>query len=176
MNKYIQSLLIYIILGLLQLTHQQSQANKLSIIRDAESELAIRTLATPLLRAASLEPESVSLYIVNAPTLNAFVAGGLNIFIHSGLLIKSDNASQLIGVLAHEIGHISGGHLSRLAAAQNKASNEAFIGTLLGGAAALLGSPRTGAALVHGGLHVGTRNLLKFSRNQEMSADRAALR
>ena len=80
MNKYIQSLLIYIILGLLQLTHQQSQANKLSIIRDAESELAIRTLATPLLRAASLEPESVSLNIVNAPTLNAFVAGGLNFY------------------------------------------------------------------------------------------------
>ena len=161
---------------MLQLTHQEAQANKLSIIRDEETELAIRSLALPLLRAAGLEPDSINLYIVNAPTLNAFVAGGLNIFIHTGLLARSESASQVIGVLAHEIGHISGGHLSRLATAQHKASNEALIGTLLGGAAALLGNTNAATALVSGGLHVGTRNFLRFSRNQEMSADRAALR
>ena len=162
---------------MLQLTCEETQAKKLTFVRDAETESGIRALITPLLQSAGLDNDSVNIYIVNDPTLNAFVAGGPNIFLHTGLLATSGSASQLIGVLAHEIGHISGGHLSKLAAAKKLASNEALVGTILGGVASvLLGNPSAGTAIVRGGQHVGTRNLLRFSRNQELSADRAAIR
>ena len=176
MKKFINAIYVGFILGLLLLVNQGAQANKLSLIRDAETESAIQAFIKPLLRAAGLEPDSINLYIVNDPTLNAYVAGGQNIFIHTGLLMMSESASQVIGVLAHEIGHIAGGHLSRLSIAQKDASKDALIGSLIGGAVAvLLGNPAVGAALTSGGLQIGTRNLLRFSRDQELAADRAAL-
>ena len=177
MNFFIKLIVFIFIQGLLQLTIQEAQAKKLTFVRDAETESGIRALITPLLQSAGLENDSVHIYIVNDPTLNAFVAGGPNIFLHTGLLATSASASQLIGVLAHEIGHISGGHLSKLASAQKLASNEALIGTILGGAASvLLGNPSAASAIMSGGRHVGIRNLLRFSRTQELSADRAAIR
>ena len=163
--------------SLLQLLGQCAQAKKLSFIRDAETEAGIQTLIKPILNAAGLESNAVKLYIVKDPTLNAFVAGGPNIFIHTGLLSASRNASELLAVLAHEIGHISGGHLSKLFNAQKNASNRAILGTLLGGVAAVLTkNPSAGSAIISGGQHVGIRSLLRFTREQELSADRAALR
>ena len=165
------------ILSLLQLTGQVAQAKKLSFVRDAETEKGISNLLKPLLHAAHLDADNIKIYIVKDPTLNAFVAGGPNIFIHTGLLTASRNASELTGVLAHEIGHISGGHLSRLAEAQRNASQRALIGSLIGGVAALLGgNPSAGTAIASSGQHIGMRSLLRFSRDQELSADRAALR
>lgn len=176
MKKFISAFYIGFVLGLLLLVNQGAQAKKLSLIRDAETEATLRVFIKPLLRAAGLEPDSINLHIVNHPTLNAYVAGGQNIFIHTGLLMASQSSSQIIGVLAHEIGHIAGGHLSRMSLAQKEASKDALLGSLLGGAAAvLLGNPAVGAALASGGLQVGTRNLLRFSRDQELAADRAAL-
>ena len=88
----------------------ESQARKLSLIRDAEIESTIRAYADPLLRVAKLEPAAVRILIVKDTGLNAFVSGGQNIFVNTGLLMKTTDASQIIGVLAHEIGHIEGGH------------------------------------------------------------------
>ncbi len=153
-----------------------SQARKLSFIRDAEIEGTIRAFADPLLEVAELDSEAVRFLIVNDTGLNAFVAGGQNIFLNTGFLIKTTDASQVIGVLAHEIGHIEGGHLSRLAGAQKRAAKEALIGSILGGAVAILGNPNAGSAIAAGGAHVGTRGLLKFNRTQESAADQAALR
>lgn len=153
-----------------------AQSKKLSLIRDTEIEQGISFLSRPLLRAAKLDKTSVNIYIVRDETLNAFVSGGQNIFINTGLIVKTDDYSQLVGVIAHEIAHISLGHLSRILLAKNKAKNEALIGTVVGGAAALLGSPQVGQAFIHGGQHVGYRNLLSFSRAQESTADFAALK
>ena len=153
-----------------------AQSKKLSLIRDTEIEQGISFLSRPLLRAANLDETSVNIYIVKDESLNAFVSGGQNIFINTGLIIKTDDYSQLVGVIAHEIAHISLGHLSRILSAKNKAKNEALIGAVVGGAAALLGSPQVGQAFIHGGQHVGYRNLLSFSRAQESSADFAALK
>ena len=153
-----------------------AQSKKLSLIRDIEIEQGISFLSRPLLRAANLDETSVNIYIVKDESLNAFVSGGQNIFINTGLIIKTDDYSQLVGVIAHEIAHISLGHLSRILSAKNKAKNEALIGAVVGGAAALLGSPQVGQAFIHGGQHVGYRNLLSFSRAQESSADFAALK
>ncbi len=176
LDKLIASFFSGISLGLLLLLPVESQARKLSFIRDAEIEATIRAYADPLLEVAKLEATAVRILIVKDTGLNAFVSGGQNIFVNTGLLMRTTDASQIIGILAHEIGHIEGGHLSRLANAQKIAGKEALIGSILGGAAAVLGNPAAGAAIAAGGAHIGTRSLLQFNRTQESAADQAALR
>ncbi|MBC8240082.1 MAG: M48 family metalloprotease, partial [Alphaproteobacteria bacterium] len=110
--KFIIGLILLPILTLLIL-RDTAQARSFSFIRDAEIEDTIRLFGTPLFAVAGLEPSAVRVYLVNDPSLNAFVAGGQKIFINTGLLIASDNANQVIGVIAHETGHITGGHLAR---------------------------------------------------------------
>src|SRR5882672_9965435 len=83
-------------------------------VRDAEIEATIRAYATPLFQVAGLEPENIRVILVQKDQINAFVAGGLNLFLYTGLLIRSENANQVIGVIAHETGHIAGGHLARM--------------------------------------------------------------
>ncbi len=146
------------------------------MIRDAEIENTIRRYAEPLLKAAGLEPSSIRIHIVNDNTLNAFVAGGQQIFINTGLIIRSRNAGQIIGVLAHEIGHIAGGHLIKSAQARKDVSGATWLGMLLGGAAILAGRPDAGAAAIQLGSNVGVKNYLSFSRTQESAADHAGLR
>ena len=146
-----------------------------SLIRDTEIEETLREIADPIFSAAGLDPESVKIYIINDKTLNAFVAGGQNLFINTGLLTRSDNTAQIAGVIAHETGHIAGGHLSRLNDAAGSAGSKALIGAILGAAAALAGAPQVGTAIFAGGATVAQSDLLKFSRIQEQSADQAAV-
>jgi len=148
-----------------------------TIIRDAEIEGIIRTLSTPLFLAADLDPESVRIRLIQDSSLNAFVSGGRNIYLHTGLLLASKGPNALAGVIAHEAGHIEGGHLSRTRTAIENASMVQLLGTLLG-AAAIVGSGRAdvGQALILGGQSVGQRVYLKYSRTQESAADQAAMR
>ena len=97
-------------------------ANALSLIRDAEIENTIRVWSTPLFEAAGLVPDDVRIILVNDRRLNAFVAGGQNLFLNTGLLLRCDHAGQVIGVIAHETGHIAGGHLARLPEALRQAT------------------------------------------------------
>jgi predicted Zn-dependent protease len=147
-----------------------------SLIRDAEIEADLRRIADPIFVAAGLDPHSVRIFVVNDPSLNAFVAGGQNLFIHTGLIRRAETPEQLAGVIAHETGHISGGHLSRLRDAVGQANTEAIIGALLGAAAIVAGAPQVGTAVMAGGATVAERNLLRFSRGQEQAADQAAIR
>jgi len=152
-------------------------AKGVSLIRDAEIENNIREYATPVFRAAGLEPEAINIYLVRDNSLNAFVAGGQNIFIHTGLLLKSSSASEIIGVIAHETGHISGGHLSRTGDALSRSSTPALLGFILGGAATIAtGRGDVGAAISAGGQSIAQRSFLRYSRTQESSADHAALK
>jgi predicted Zn-dependent protease len=147
-----------------------------SLIRDAEIENTIRGYASPLFEAAGLVPEDVDIYIVSDNTLNAFVAGGQNLFIHTGLIMGADNASQIIGVIAHEAGHIAGGHLARSRDARENAQIKSIIGTVIGGAVGLAtGRGDVGAAIIQGGGLAGLQGYLRFSRTQEAAADNAAL-
>ena len=152
------------------------KAKRISMIRDVEIETTIRRFAEPLFLAAGLEPSSIRIHIVKDNTLNAFVAGGQRIFINTGLILKSKNVGQIIGVLAHEIGHIAGGHLIKGTNARKDISATALLGVLLGGAAVIAGRPDAGAAAIQLGSNIGIRNYLSFSRTQESSADRSALR
>lgn len=153
-----------------------------STIRDAEIESLLRVYTYPLFRAAGLTPRNVKVHIVNNNSINAFVAGGQRIFVHTGLLLESESPSVVIGVLAHETGHIAGGHLSRLHRQLEKAQTTAIIGILVGAAAAIGGAAagaNTGGAatgVLLGGQEFARRGLLSYQRAQEASADQAAVR
>ncbi len=154
----------------------KAQLGSLNFIRDAEIENTISALAAPLFQAAGLAPSSVHIVLVQDKALNAFVAGGKNIFLFTGLILKSESPDTLRGVIAHETGHIQGGHLIRTRIAMEEASKLATITSILGVLAAI-GSGRSdvGKAAIIGGSEVGKRTFLKHSRTQESAADQAAL-
>lgn len=146
-----------------------------SLIRDAEIEKTLREMSAPVLEAAGLAPASVELYILDARSLNAFVAGGRRMFFHTGLLIELETPEELLGVIAHEAGHIAGGHLARRAINLRNAQGPAAIGTLLGVLAGALGGGEAGAAIIFGSRNAIERSLLKFNRSEEAAADQAGL-
>lgn len=146
------------------------------LIRDAETEAYLRELSTPVWRAAGLEPEAVHIIIISEDSINAFVAGGSNIFFHTGLLLATDTPEMLLGVIAHETGHISGGHLARGAEQVAKAQLGAVISFVLGAAAAASGAGDAGAAILSAGPHAAMRSLLSFSRSNEQAADQAGVK
>jgi len=144
-------------------------------IRDAEIEAIIAGYTAPIFTAAGLDPSAVRVYIVKDDSINAFVAGGMNIFVFTGLLLRAERPAQLIGVIAHETGHIAGGHLARRNDALRAATIEAIVACILGvGAAA--GSGQGGAAgACQLGQQIGYMSLLAFTRTQEASADQAGM-
>lgn len=148
----------------------------LSVVRDTEIEGMIRTLGTPLWRAAGLDPGSITVTLINDRNLNAFVAGGQNLFLHTGLLLRTAHPGQILGVIAHETGHISGGHLARLPEAYRNAFITSLIAMALGVGAAVAGGGggAAGAAILGGG-ELGARNLFAFTRAQESAADQAGV-
>jgi predicted Zn-dependent protease len=152
-----------------------ARAATISLIRDAEIEATLQEMAGPILEAAGLGRDSVHIYIVRDPQLNAFVAGGMNLFLNTGLLMRTEHAGQLLGVVAHEAGHIAGGHLSRVGGAQRRAAAEMILATVLGAAAAVAGAPGLGTAIITGGQSYAQSGLMRFSRSQEQTADQAAV-
>ncbi len=147
------------------------------IIRDTEIEETFRDWMTPLLQAAGIDKDGVHLVLVQSPQINAFVAGGANIFVYTGLLEKTDNPGEVIGVLAHELGHIAGGHLIAQRSAMERASYESILGMVLGvGAAIVTGDGGAASAVIAGSTGMAQRRYLAHSRVQESSADQAGLR
>lgn len=172
----VKLLIVFLCLLSTSFVSANAEARKLSFIRDAEIENTIRVFATPLFKAAGLEPSNINIYLVNDKTLNAFVAGGQKLFLNTGFLTRTENASQVIGVIAHETGHIAGGHLSRTADAMKSSSAASILAMVLGGVAIMGGQGDVGAALIAGGQQMGVRNFLQYSRTQESAADVAAMR
>jgi predicted Zn-dependent protease len=144
------------------------------LIRDAEIEDSLRVYETPLLVAAGLDPNDVRVLIVSDPSINAFVAGGENIFINTGTIMAADTPNELIGVMAHETGHIAGGHLARSDEAQRQAMGPMLISIGLGVLAMAAGAPQAGAALIAGSPQFAMANLVRHTQVQESSADQAA--
>jgi len=150
-------------------------AHAISIIRDAEIERLLNEYTDPIVIAAGLDPEAVDIYMVNDPTLNAFVAGGQNIFFHTGLIVAAETPSELIGVAAHETGPMAGGHLSQFSDGASAASMPMLVGLGLGIIAIAAGSPDAGLAMIAGGQHIGQMEFLSYTRMQESAADQAAV-
>lgn len=154
-----------------------SKASAQTIIRDTEIENVLREWMAPLLKSADLGPKSINLVLVQSPDINAFVAGGANIFIYTGLIDASETPEEVMGVLAHELGHVIGGHLIGGRDALEKASFESILGTVLGiGAAVLSGNGEIANAIISGTGAFAQGKYLAHSRVNESAADQAALR
>jgi predicted Zn-dependent protease len=166
----------FLALVLMSIIFAASAAAAQTLIRDAEIERTLEQIAHPVLRVAGLNPRRVHLYIVKADQMNAFVAGGNNIFLSTGMLTRLRSIDQLRSVIAHETGHITGGHLTRRDEALRGAKGIAVIGLLAATAAAAGGSPQAGIAIASGAQSVAHRAALAHSRAEEASADQAGLR
>lgn len=145
-----------------------------SLLRDTEIEETMIDYTKPILLAAGLSPSSVDLYLVNDPSLNAFVTRGQNIFLHSGIILQSDTPNQLKGVIAHEAGHIAGGHIVRSDYGNRSAYGAMLIAAGIGIAAILAGEAEAGAMVLGGSQQFGQLEALAYSRTNESAADQYA--
>ena len=151
-------------------------ANQLSLIRDAEIENTIHEFAAPLLQAADLDASEFKVHLVKDASLNAFVSHGMNLFIHTGLLMKAEDPSEVIGVMAHEIGHITGGHIILREQQLEATQKNLWLAYAMGAAAALATGRGDAFAGVAMGVQSGmVENLMAFSRSEESQADQAGL-
>ncbi|MBX7494703.1 M48 family metalloprotease [Qipengyuania sp. 6B39] len=144
-----------------------------SILRDAETERFLDDIAAPLIVAAGLEPGNVDIVLVNDPSINAFVAGGQAVYVHTGLLEAADSAEEVQGVIAHEIGHITGGHILRFGEGYGNATKISLLSLIAGIGAALAGGGEAAMAAMALGQQAAMANFLSFTRTQEASADLA---
>lgn len=155
------------------------------ILRDTETEQLLRDYTRPILRVAGLEKQNINVVIINDPNFNAFVADGHRIFVNYGAILQSETPNQLIGVLAHETGHLAGGHLAKLHEQLAQAQTQMIIAMLLGVGAIAAGATRggpnngladAGVAAVAGPQEMIRRSLLSYQRQQEENADRAGVK
>ena len=146
-----------------------------SFIRDTEIEADIQTMMSPIWKAAGLNPNALHVYLVEDKQINSFVAGGQNEFINTGLLMRAQTPNQLIGVLAHETGHVAGGHLTRFQDAMRNASIEGIIAMVAGAAATVAAKGSGGGAAMLPAQGVAERAFMQYSITQEASADHAAM-
>jgi predicted Zn-dependent protease len=164
----------------------RAQENKgPSLLRDTEIEQLLRDYTRPILRTANLEKQNIQVVIINEKAFNAFVADGRRIFVNYGALMQSETPNQLIGVLAHETGHLAGGHLSKMREQLAQAQTQMIIAMLLGAGAIVAGArsgnsngglTNAGAAAISAPQEVIKRSLLSYVRQQEENADRAGVK
>ena len=155
------------------------------VLRDTETEQLLREYTRPILRVAGLEKQNIQMVIINDPSFNAFVADGRRIFVNYGAILKSETPNQIIGVLAHETGHLAGGHLAKLREQLAQAQTQMIIAMLLGAGAMVAGSrssnpnngmANVGVAAIAGPQEMIRRTLLSYQRQQEENADRAGVK
>jgi predicted Zn-dependent protease len=154
------------------------------ILRDTESEQLLRDYTRPILRAAGMEKQNIQMVIINESAFNAFVADGRRIFVNYGAMMQSETPNQIIGVLAHETGHLAGGHLAKLRERLAEAQTQMIIAMLLGAGALVAGArgggnnglTNAGAAAISTPGEVIRRTLLSYQRQQEENADRAGVK
>ena len=170
----LKNLLLIILSSLFLVLINHTSAFSQSLLRDTEIEETMIDYTKPILLAAGLSPSSVDLYLVNDPSLNAFVTRGQNIFLHSGIILQSDTPNQLKGVIAHEAGHIAGGHIVRSDYGNRSAYGAMLIAAGIGIAAILAGEAEAGAMVLGGSQQFGQLEALAYSRTNESAADQYA--
>lgn len=171
---FLRKVLLALIAQIFVFQATAAHAQGIRLLRDAEMEEFIEDYSHPIFEAAGLTPSSIQILIVNDGSFNAF-AGGRYMGINTGLLTTVDTPNQMEAVIAHEAGHLAGGHTARTGDALAAASRPMILGLLLGAAAIAAGAPDAGFAALSLGQTVGTANFLKYSRGQEASADQAAI-
>ncbi len=144
-----------------------------SMLRDAETEALFQDMVDPLLVAAGLRPGQVRVHLLGDRSINAFVAGSQDIYVFSGLIETADSANEVQGVLAHELGHIMGGHAIRASDGAKTATGISLLSMLLGAAAIAAGGGDAGMGIMMAGQQAALGKYLAFSRVQEATADAA---
>ncbi len=158
-----------------------AHAQGLSIIRDTEIERVLYSYEVPLLKAAGIDPDTVKMYLLADPEFNAFAtqspdpSESEDIFVQTGLLLKTKSPNEVIGILAHETGHIAGGDVIRGGDAMSKASIPMLIGMVVGVAAMIAGAGAAGMGAIMLGQSAAEAQYLQFSRAQEATADQRAI-
>jgi len=162
---------------------QTGSSAGIPMIRDAEIEQLLRDYTQPILRVAGLAQQNVQVVIIQEKSFNAFVMDAHRIFVFAGALMQSTTPNQMIGVFAHETGHIVGGHLSKMRQELAKAQTAMIIGMLLGVGALVAGAHSSNSGAANIGLaglmapqSLVEHQLLSYQRAQEESADRAGVR
>ncbi len=161
-----------------------AQQGNTGVIRDAEIEQLLRDYANPVFKASGINASATKIILVGSRDFNAFVASGRKVFMNVGVIMESATPNQVIGVMAHEAGHIAGGHLFRLRQELERAQIIAIVGSLIGGGAAIAGtrSPQVGSSgggtigAILIGPEIARRSLLAYQRSEEAAADKAGLR
>jgi predicted Zn-dependent protease len=158
-----------------------AHAQSVPIVRDAEIEALVRDYARPILQAAGLSKSGISIILVNDRRFNAFV-DGRRIFINTGALVTAETPNEIIGVLAHETGHLAGGHQQNLRDQLARAQTMAIVASLLGVGAIAAGAAtdnstlaQSGMGIAAGGGEAARRGLLGYQRTEETTADRSAV-
>jgi predicted Zn-dependent protease len=156
-------------------------AQNVPVVRDAEIEALVRDYARPIFKAAGLSNDAINIVLVNDESFNAFVAGR-RLFINTGALMTAETPNEIIGVIAHEAGHIAGGHQQKLRDQLERAKTMAIIATLLGAGAIVAGATTNsrglagaGMGVAAGGGEMAQRSILAYQRTEEMTADRSAI-
>jgi len=144
-----------------------------SVLRDSETELLFADISKPLIKAAGLDPKSVRVVLLNDPEINAFVATGQTVYIQSGLIQSVTNVNQLQGVIAHELGHVAGGHSIRLQEGAKGATTLSIATLVLGALAVAAGAGEAAMGIMAAGQQAAMGKFLAFSRTQEATADQA---
>lgn len=156
---------------ILTLTFQPAMAQ--SILRDAETEALLQDMMAPISVAAGLKPDQIRVHLLGDPSINAFVAGTQDIYIFSGLIEEAGSANEVQGVMAHELGHIMGGHAIRVGEGAKAATNVSLLSLLLGAAAMATGAGAAAMGVIMAGQQAAMGKFLAFSRVQESTADAA---
>jgi len=151
------------------------QAKAVNIIRDEEIEQVLFRISSPIFRAAKLPAEQVKIFIITDPEINAFTNGGNNIFIHTGLIQACEKSSMLAAVIAHETGHIAGGHVLQMDRMMDKSYKQLIFPMITALAAMAAGNPDVGSAVMIGGTEAIYKSIKSYSRVNEERADRSAL-
>ena len=164
----------YFVLFILTLSMGTPTSLMAGMIRDSELEAGFEKLSNPMAFAAGIE-QGITIRIIIDPSYNAFVAGGRTVYLHSGLLLKARSAEEILGVIAHEIGHLAAGHVPLRSEAVQEANLATALATVAAAAAAAAGSPDAALGIAIGGVDTGKRAYLKTSRRDESIADEWAL-
>jgi len=177
LSRIVRTLMLALVLSLALARPAAAQDNQEqqgpAALRDTETEALFRNISSPLIQAAQLDPKNVDIVLLNDSDINAFVAGGQVVYVNSGLILAADNVNQVQAVIAHELGHVAGGHAIRIGEGAKQATGITIATMVLGALAIAAGAADAGLGLMMMGQRAALGEFLAFTRAQETSADLA---
>jgi len=175
--RFVRLLMVAVMLGVAAAPPATAQDDAgISVLRDSETELLFKDVSRPLIVAAGLDPNNVDVALLNDPEINAFVDRGQTVYIQSGLIQAADNVNELQGVIAHELGHVAGGHSIRMGQGMKEATTLSYATMVLGALAILAGAGEAAMGVMMAGQRAAIGQFLSFTRTQEATADAAAVK